>query len=113
MKTGLPVALLAAALAAAGCSIETVALNKAAGMLSAPSGANTFTQDNDPELVGDALPFAIKFYESILAAVPDHEGLRVRTGSLYIMYANAFLQTPADMVPKEEPDRKEALLERA
>ncbi|MGZ7065437.1 MAG: TRAP transporter TatT component family protein [Candidatus Aminicenantales bacterium] len=113
MKTGLPVALLVAALAAAGCSIETVALNKAAGMLSAPSGANTFTQDNDPELVGDALPFAIKFYESILAAVPDHEGLRVRTGSLYIMYANAFLQTPADMVPKEEPDRKEALLERA
>ncbi len=113
MKTRLPVAVLAAALAAAACSLEKVALNKAAGMLSAPSGVNTFTRDNDPELVGDALPFAIKFYESMLAAIPDHEGLRVRTGSLYIMYANAFLQTPADMVPSAELERKEALLERA
>ena len=113
MKIGLPVALLAAALAAAGCSLQKVALNKAAGMLSAPSGTNTFTRDNDPELVGDALPFAIKFYESMLAAVPDHEGLRVRTGSLYIMYAAAFIQNPADMVPKQEVDRKNALLERA
>jgi predicted anti-sigma-YlaC factor YlaD len=113
VKTAFPVALLAAALAAAGCSLEKVALNKAAGMLSAPSGTNTFTRDNDPELVADALPFAIKFYESMLATIPDHEGLRVRTGSLYIMYASAFLQTPADMVPKAEPERKEALLERA
>lgn len=113
VKIGLPVALLAAALAAAGCSLQKVALNKAAGMLSAPSGTNTFTRDNDPELVGDALPFAIKFYESMLAAVPDHEGLRVRTGSLYIMYAAAFIQNPADMVPKQEVDRKNALLERA
>jgi predicted anti-sigma-YlaC factor YlaD len=82
-------------------------------MLSAPTGTNTFTQDNDPELVGDALPFAIKFYESLLAAIPEHEGLRVRTGSLCIMYANAFLQTPADMLPKEESGRKDVLLERA
>jgi predicted anti-sigma-YlaC factor YlaD len=95
------------------CSIEKLALNKAADMLSASSGNDVFTRDNDPELVGDALPFAIKFYESLLASVPNHQGLRLRTGSLYVMYANAFLQTPADMMPREEAPRKDELLRRA
>ncbi len=88
-------------------------MNKVAGMLSAPSGNNVFTQDNDPELVGDALPFAIKLYESLLASVPDHEGLRLRTGSLYIMYANAFLQTPADMMSGQQLEQKEFMLGRS
>jgi predicted anti-sigma-YlaC factor YlaD len=106
--------MLIMALAAAGaCSLNKIAMNKVAGMLSSPSGNNVFTQDNDPELVGDALPFAIKLYESLLASVPNHEGLRLRTGSLYIMYANAFLQTPADMMSKQELDHKEFMLERA
>ena len=101
-------------LAAAGaCSLNKMAMNKVAGMLSAPSGNNVFTQDNDPELVGDALPFAIKMYESLLASVPDHEGLRLRTGSLYIMYANAFLQTPADMMSGQQLEQKEFLLGRS
>lgn len=108
------IALLAALLAASGaCSLNKMAMNKVAGMLSAPSGNNVFTQDNDPDLVGDALPFAIKLYESLLASVPDNEGLRLRTGSLYIMYANAFLQTPADMMPRQQLDEKEFMLERA
>ena len=90
-----------------------MALKKIAGTLSAPSNNNVFTRDNDPELIGAALPFAIKFYESLLASVPEHQGLRLRTGSLYIMYANAFLQTPADMTPREEMNRKDFLLHRA
>ena len=109
----LAVMLISGLLALTACSIEKIALNKAAGMLSSSSGNDVFTNDNDPELVGDALPFAIKLYESLLAALPDHQGLRLRTGSLYIMYANAFLQTPADMMPKEETKQKDFLLQRA
>jgi predicted anti-sigma-YlaC factor YlaD len=90
-----------------------MAIKKVAGMLTAPSSNNIFTQDNDPELVGDALPFAIKLYESLLASVPQHEGLRLRTGSLYIIYANAFLQGPADMTPRQEVETKEHLTQRA
>jgi predicted anti-sigma-YlaC factor YlaD len=97
----------------AACSLEKLALTKAANMLSAPSGNDVFARDNDPELVGDALPFAVKFYESLLASVPNHQGLRVRTGSLYVIYANAFLQTPADMMSRGETDRKDVLLKRA
>ncbi len=115
IRAGIPLAglMIATLLASAACSIEKLALNKAADMLSGSSGNDVFTKDNDPDFVGDALPFAIKFYESLLASVPNHAGLRLRTGSLYIMYANAFLQTPADMMPKEEAPRKDRLLQRA
>jgi len=95
------------------CSLEKMALRKVAGMLTAPSSGNVFTGDDDPELVAGALPFAIKLYESLLASLPDHRGLRLRTGSLYIMYANAFIQTPADMTPASEIESRQALLARA
>jgi hypothetical protein len=95
------------------CSLNKLAMNKVAGMLSTPSANDVFMSDNDPELVRDALPFAIIFYESLLASMPEHEGLRLRTGSLYVMYANAFLKTPADMTPRREPETKEHLLARA
>jgi predicted anti-sigma-YlaC factor YlaD len=96
-----------------GCSIEKMAMKKVAGMLSGPSSADVFSSDNDPDFVGDALPFAIKLYETLLASVPNHAGLRLRTGSLYIMYANAFVQTPADMTPRRELETKDFLLARA
>ena len=95
------------------CSIEKLALKKVAGMLSGSSSSDVFASDNDPDLVGQALPFAIKLYESLLASLPNHAGLRLRTGSLYIMYANAFVESPADMTPRSEMETKEYLLARA
>jgi len=106
-------AVLLCLVAGSACSLKKLALGQVAGMLSAPSGGTVFTGDDDPELVGDALPFAIKFYESLLNSLPGHEGLRLRTASLYVMYANAFVQTPADMIPRNEIEQKEFLLGRA
>ncbi len=118
MKTSLKrpavAAALACVLALGGCSIRKLAINKVAGMLSSPSGSgDVFSTDNDPVFVADALPFAIKLYETLLVSVPGHEALRLRTGSLYIIYANAFVQGPADMTPKRSLEAKEALLARA
>jgi predicted anti-sigma-YlaC factor YlaD len=105
---------LAVILCLGSCSLKKMAMNKVAGMLSgSSSSADVFSTDNDPEFVGDALPFAVKLYESLLASMPDHQGLRLRTGSLYVMYANAFVQTPADMTPRRELETKEYLLARA
>ncbi|MGD2086850.1 MAG: TRAP transporter TatT component family protein [Candidatus Aminicenantes bacterium] len=95
------------------CSIKKLAMNQVANALTAPGGGTVFTGDNDPELVGDALPFAIKMYESMMVSIPWHEGLKLRTGSLYIMYANAFLQSPAEMLPDVEFEKQEFLLNRA
>jgi len=105
--------ILASALLCGGCSIEKLALRKVSSMLASSSGTNVFTTDNDPDFVGQALPFAIKLYETLLGSLPADVPLRLRTGSLYIMYANAFVETPADMTPRSELDEKDHLLARA
>jgi predicted anti-sigma-YlaC factor YlaD len=93
----------------AGCSINTLVANALTG----EGGSTVFTGDSDPELVGDALPFAIKMYEALLDATPNHQGLMFMTGSLFVMYANAFVQGPADMLPLAEWQVRDAELARA
>lgn len=105
--------ILALVISLPACSIDRLALKKAAGMLTDPSSGGVFSSDNDPDLVGEALPFAIKLYETLLSSLPTHPGLRLRAGSLTIMYANAFIETPADMTPRQDAERKEYLLARA
>ena len=82
----------------ASCSINKMAINAVSNALTGAGSANVFMTDNDPELVGDALPFAIKMYEALLSQNPDHEGLMLTTGSLFVMYANAFVQGPAEIL---------------
>jgi len=94
-----------------GCSINKLAMNKVADILAGSSTGSVFTGDNDPEFIGDALPFAM--YESLMKSVPGHSGLVVTTGSLYIMYANAFLYTPASMMSEEMYKEQEHLMKRA
>ena len=97
------------ALICLSCSISTLVANALTG----ESTSTVFTGDTDPELVGDALPFAIKMYEALLDSAPKHQGLILTTGSLYIMYANAFVQGPAEMLPLEDYEEKSTRLERA
>jgi predicted anti-sigma-YlaC factor YlaD len=85
-----------------GCSINKMATRAVADALTGVGESTVFTGDEDPQLVKDALPFAIKIYEALLEQEPDHEGLIVTTGSLFVMYANAFVQGPADLLPPDE-----------
>lgn len=110
---GIFLVLTAAVLLTTGCSINKLAVNALANTLSGDGGGSVFTSDEDPELVGDALPFALKMYETILLQSPDHEGLLLATGSGFISYANAFVATPASMLPFEEWERQQAEQERA
>ena len=86
--------LVIAADAAAGCSLKTVAVKTVANTLAA--GGDTFTRDDDPELVRDAVPFALKTYESLLETVPKHAGLLLATCSGFTQYAFAFVQADAE-----------------
>lgn len=95
-----------------GCSINQIAVNALADALSG-GGASTFTTDSDPQLVGDSLPFALKLYETLLDMTPEHQELLISTGSAFVMYANAFVATPATMLPYSEFDKRESELERA
>jgi predicted anti-sigma-YlaC factor YlaD len=102
-----------ALLALGACSLRKLAVNTVAKTLSSAGGGTVFTGDDDPELVADALPFAMKLYESLLAEVPDNTELLLSTGSLFAMYANAFVQGPAGMLPETEFERKAEMLARA
>jgi predicted anti-sigma-YlaC factor YlaD len=95
------------------CSINKLAMNMIADALTGDGSADIFTGDSDPQLVGDAIPFAIKMYESLLAQNPEHQGLINTTGSLFIMYANAFVQGPAEMLPQSMFQEREDALVRA
>lgn len=88
-----------------------MAVNTVADTLS--QTGTVFTRDSDPDLVRDAIPFALKFYETILDSAPRHQGLLVATCSAFTQYAYAFVQTEADVVRKEHYEQAVALEERA
>jgi predicted anti-sigma-YlaC factor YlaD len=102
-----------ALLALGACSLRKVAVNSVAKTLSSAGGGTVFTGDDDPELMAEALPFAMKLYESLLAEVPENTDLLLSTGSIFAMYANAFVQGPAGMLPDTEFQRKAEMLARA
>ncbi len=102
-------------LSAAACvSVEDIAMNKAADILSSGSGgAGVFMNDDDPQLVADALPLALKLYEMILAETPEKPAMQLSTGKNFVMYANAFIQTPAGMLSDDDYEEAAAELKRA
>ncbi len=95
------------------CSVNVTAMRMVADAMSSTTSGTTFTGEDDPELVGDALPFALKLFESLLDEVKDNPKLWLATGSGFIMYANAYVQTPGDMLPDTEVDKKSQMTSRA
>jgi predicted anti-sigma-YlaC factor YlaD len=97
-----------------GCaSFNKLAMNMVADALTGEGSSDVFTGDSDVQLVADALPFAIKMYESLLSGNPEHQGLINTTGSLFVMYANAFVMGPAEQLPQVRYAEREAAKERA
>jgi predicted anti-sigma-YlaC factor YlaD len=94
-----------------GC-LKKIALKKVAGALTA-EGGTVFTGDNDPQLIADALPFALKTYESLLEGLPNDGNLLLYTGKAFCMYAYAFIHSPADTMSDVSIDRKNEQLIRA
>jgi predicted anti-sigma-YlaC factor YlaD len=87
--------LTLAAFATTGCSVKKIAVSKLADSL-ASQGTSSFATDDDPELVGSALPFALKLMESLLQQVPQHRGLLFATSSGFTQYSYVWIQQPAD-----------------
>ncbi len=113
----LPVVVAAVVLVAVtlfpSCSINRMATSMVADALSSPGGSSVFSSDPDPELVKDALPFALKMYESLLEGNPEHRPLLESTAEGFISYANAFIHTPASRLGYDEIDRQKEMLRRA
>ena len=91
-----------------GCALKKMALNSVANTLAA--SGDTFSSDEDPELVRDAVPFALKTYESLLASLPRHRGLLLATCSGFTQYSYAFVQSEADRL--EATDYAQSMVHR-
>jgi hypothetical protein len=89
-----------------------MALNSVADTLSSGSG-DTFTRDDDPELIRDASGFALKLYETLLESVPKNRGLLLSTCSAFTQYAYAFPQTDAIVIGQAKYEEYTALQDRA
>src|SRR4029078_4170813 len=59
------------------------------------SSGDVFTRDDDLELVGDAIPFGLKLYESLLDSAPKNKDLLIATCSNFTQYGVAYLETDA------------------
>lgn len=81
--------------------------------LSTAGDSTVFMGENDPELIGDALPVVMKVYEALLDQDPENDELLRATGTAFIMYANAFVQTPAEMLPDNEFKSRLEMMKRA
>jgi len=95
------------------CSLNTFAVRTVAGFLAGSGQGTVFTGEDDPELVGEALPFAMKTYESLLAEDPRNAPLALATGRAFVSYAFAFVQAPSDQLPLDHVEEQRAMHQRA
>ncbi len=83
-----------------GCgALRHAQMRSVAGILAGPPESNVFARDDDPELIRDALPFALKTFEALLASDPRNRDLFLATADAFVTYANAFIHADAE---KEE-----------
>jgi predicted anti-sigma-YlaC factor YlaD len=92
----------------AGCSLRSMAINTVADSLAA--AGDVYASDEDPELVRQALPFALKTMESLLAEQPENRKLLLATCRGFAQYSYAFVDTHADSL--ESVDYRASLVER-
>jgi len=111
LGTALLVLLLALVTGGSGCSIKKIAVNKLGDSLA--SGGDTFASDDDPDLVGEALPFSLKLMESLLAESPQHRGLLLAASSGFTQYAFVYVQVPAEEIENQDLARADYLRMRA
>jgi len=98
----------------AACALACGVLLGSCAALGAASKAETvFLGEEDPELAGAALPTFIKASEMLLAADPKDRDKAVATASLYVMYANAFVDGPASYLPDDRFEERKAAADRA
>ena len=93
--------MLLATLMASGCSIQTIAVNQLGNALAREG--EVFSSDDDPELVGDALPFSLKLIESLLAESPRHAPLLLAATRGFTQYSFAWVQQPASEIEASDP----------
>jgi len=101
-------------LLSSGCgALRRAQMRSVTGILAGPPESNVFARDDDPQLISDALPFALKTYEALLASDPKNRELCLSTADGFVTYANAFIHAEADKEKEVDFERARYLRQRA
>jgi hypothetical protein len=73
--------------------------------VSGSGDGSAIARDDDPELVRDAVPFALMTMESLADQLPEDVGLRVALARGFTQYGYGFVQQPAELKPV--PDQEQ------
>ncbi len=98
-------------LALPGCSFQKLAVDRLGNAL--VESSSVYASDDDPDLVGAALPFGLKTIEGLLAQYPHNQLLLLAATSGFTQYAYGFVQTEADYIEDTDLTRAISLRERA
>ncbi len=97
--------------ATSGCSLRKMAVNTLADALAQSSSG--FTADDDPELIRDALPFALKTIEMLLGEVPENTGLLISACQGFTLYGVGFVEIEAERLEATNYRQSKRQYERA
>ncbi len=89
MRASRTILLLAAFLFLLSCSPRAYVYHRMADSVS--GGGELFGADDDPDLIRDAVPFALKAEEYLLSENPEHRGLLLSLCRGFTQYAAAFV----------------------
>jgi predicted anti-sigma-YlaC factor YlaD len=102
---------LLATILLSGCSVKKFAINKVGDSLA--NSGTTYASDDDPDLVGQAVPFGLKLMEGLLAESPKHRGLLFAASSGFTQYSYAYVQEPSEELESDDLARANFLKARA
>jgi predicted anti-sigma-YlaC factor YlaD len=105
------VAVLALAVSTSGCSVRRFAINRLGDSLA--NSGTTFASDNDPEFVGQAVPFSLKLIEGLLAESPKHRGLLFAAASGFAQYSYVYVQQSSEEIESDDVAKSNGLSARA
>lgn len=111
MNTHRLIPTLVLVLALPACSLRKIAVNSLGNALA--RGGPNLASDEDPDLVGDAVPFGLKTMEGLLLESPRHKGLLFATTSGFTQYAYGWVQLEADFVEAQNLAKATAMRNRA
>lgn len=113
-STSFSVFLALALVLGSGCGpLRRAAVRDVVGVFSDLSGSRVFMEDDDPELIRQALPLVLKTYEALLASNPKNRRLFLATADAFVKYANAFVHEEADRLQELDFPRAQHLRQRA
>lgn len=102
---------VALAVLLSGCSLRGLAINAVASSLAA--SGDVYAADDDPELIRQATPFALKTIEGLLAEKPEHRGLLISACQGFTQYAHAFVEADAERLEETDFEAAEREHQRA